>query len=126
MPGRWSPRRLDRVAGTSTVRIHSIRLAAAFLAAALLVGCGGGSDKSAPTVTSIRQFTIVTPTPKRTTSGAKKTPAPTTYIVQPGDTLSLIATRFHVSEDDLQTLNHLPDPDSLYSGEQLLIPQPTN
>lgn len=44
------------------------------------------------------------------------------YIVQPGDTLSGIATRFGVSEDELAAINNLRDRDQLRVGQQLRIP----
>ena len=126
MPGRWSPRRLDKTADASRIRNLSARVAAACLAAALLAGCGESDKKSSPTTTSIRRFTIVTPNPRLVGIDSNQATVPKTYVVQPGDTLSLIAFRFRVSEDELLTLNHLSDPDSLYSGQQLLIPQTNN
>jgi LysM repeat protein len=51
------------------------------------------------------------------------TPRPAeTYVVQSGDILSAIATRFGVSLDALVQANKLADPDSLQVGQQLLIP----
>ncbi len=45
-----------------------------------------------------------------------------TYIVQPGDTLYLIAERFGVSVDDIVQLNPTINPNSLQVGQELLIP----
>ena len=47
---------------------------------------------------------------------------PTIYIVQPGDTLSSIASKFEVSLDDLMQANGLTDPDYVLVGQELLIP----
>ncbi len=44
------------------------------------------------------------------------------YIVQPGDTLSSIASRFGVSVDDLMAANGITDPNLLSAGQQLVIP----
>jgi murein DD-endopeptidase MepM/ murein hydrolase activator NlpD len=44
------------------------------------------------------------------------------YIVQPGDTLSSIASDFNVSVDDLITANNITDPNLLAAGQQLVIP----
>lgn len=44
------------------------------------------------------------------------------YIVQAGDTLSSIASRFNISVNDLMTANNITDPNLLAAGQQLLIP----
>lgn len=95
---------------------------AAFALALTLAACA--SDETSPaTQTPIRRFIVVTPTPRRSLPGQPRVSIPETYVVQPGDTLALIAIRFSVTEDALQQLNHLDDPDSVYAGQQLLIPQ---
>jgi LysM repeat protein len=43
------------------------------------------------------------------------------YIVQPGDTLSSIASRLHMRQSDLQRLNNLNDPNRLRVGQKLVI-----
>lgn len=44
------------------------------------------------------------------------------YIVQQGDTLSVIAQRFNISIEDLQNANNITDPNALDIGQRLLIP----
>ena len=44
------------------------------------------------------------------------------YIIQPGDTLSLIASRFNVSLNDLVNANPAIDPNVLSQGQELVIP----
>ena len=44
------------------------------------------------------------------------------YIVQSGDTLSYIASLFGVSMDDIQQINNLADPNSIYPDLRLKIP----
>jgi len=44
------------------------------------------------------------------------------YIVQPGDSLSSIASRFNVSMNDLMAANSITDPNQLKAGQQLIIP----
>jgi murein DD-endopeptidase MepM/ murein hydrolase activator NlpD len=44
------------------------------------------------------------------------------YIVQSGDTLSSIASRFNVTVDDLMTANNITDANLLAAGQQLAIP----
>ncbi|MGH3797573.1 MAG: LysM peptidoglycan-binding domain-containing protein [Pseudonocardiaceae bacterium] len=47
----------------------------------------------------------------------------TTYIVQPGDTLSGIAEKFDVSLSDLEKANpQITDPDRIFPGEVVYIP----
>jgi len=44
------------------------------------------------------------------------------YLVQPGDTLSYIASRFNVTINDLVTANPTIDPNFLSQGQQIIIP----
>ncbi|HSG41750.1 MAG TPA: peptidoglycan DD-metalloendopeptidase family protein [Anaerolineales bacterium] len=44
------------------------------------------------------------------------------YIVQPGDTLSFIASRFNVSLNELVAANPTIDPNLLSAGQQIIIP----
>lgn len=44
------------------------------------------------------------------------------YIVQPGDSLNLIALKFNVSAEDIVAVNGLPDPNILQVNTQLVIP----
>lgn len=46
-----------------------------------------------------------------------------TYIVQPGDALSLIAQRFSVSIDAIQRANNLVNPNFIVVGQVLYVPQ---
>ena len=44
------------------------------------------------------------------------------YRVKRGDTLSEIALRYHVRVDDIVRVNNLKDPNRIYVGDKLLIP----
>ena len=44
------------------------------------------------------------------------------YVVQPDDTLSIIAAKFNVSMADLMAANNIADPNVLDVGQQLVIP----
>lgn len=48
----------------------------------------------------------------------------TTYVVQPGDRLFRIALRFGVDYRALATYNNILNPDRIYPGQVLRIPQP--
>lgn len=45
------------------------------------------------------------------------------YVVQAGDSLSLIANRYNITIDDIVRANNLANPDSIFSGQRLVIPQ---
>lgn len=46
----------------------------------------------------------------------------TLYVVQPGDTLAVIATRFCITVEEIQRLNNIVDIDALSVGQELRIP----
>lgn len=46
-----------------------------------------------------------------------------TYVVAQGDTLFSIAVRFHTTAYAIQIANHLPNPNFIYPGQTLIIPQ---
>ena len=53
---------------------------------------------------------------------AQETPEAPTYVVQPGDTLAIIATRFGVSVNDIITENGIADPNTISVNAELRIP----
>jgi LysM repeat protein len=139
-PGRWL------IAGG----IAAIGVAAAATAAAGgfngLVGMPGPSASPAqasvnPTTTTASPTPVPTaeptpaPTPAPTQAPATSapttspkpqgtpaaTPEPRTYVVQEGDTLSLIANRFGTSVSALQAANGIDDPDEIRPGQVLVI-----
>ncbi|NJP04722.1 MAG: LysM peptidoglycan-binding domain-containing protein, partial [Chloroflexaceae bacterium] len=48
------------------------------------------------------------------------------YVVQPGDTLGLLAERFHTTVEEIMVLNNLSDPNVLQAGDALMIPSLVN
>lgn len=78
-----------------------------------------------PPDTSASPIGVATPVenPEQVDTTAVGTPVePTVYIVQPGDTLSNIASKFDVSVEDLMRANGLTNPDYVMLGQELLIP----
>ena len=125
MPGQWLQRQRDRLRRASKPRLIAAA-AGGCLFVALVTGYSGVGQTPPRDAASDRQLTSVAPYPRGSLPRLQKTTVPSSYVVQPGDTLSLIAGRFRVSEGKLQVVNHLPDADSLYSGQQLVIPMPEN
>jgi LysM repeat protein len=56
------------------------------------------------------------------TPAATATPTPVAYVVQPGDTLNLIAKRYQVSAEVLIAANALQNADHIETGQVLVIP----
>lgn len=77
---------------------------------------GAEEEEDAPSSDSTRQ-----PTPAATTA-PDITATPLTYIVQSGDTLLGIATKFGVDVDLLASENNIENPESLQVGQELIIP----
>ena len=50
----------------------------------------------------------------------------TTYVVQPGDSLSVIAQRFGMTVSKLQSLNNISNPDLLHIGQILTLSEGSN
>lgn len=44
------------------------------------------------------------------------------YVVQPGDTMLVIATRYNVTVEDILNANNLNDPNFVFAGQRLVIP----
>ncbi len=102
-----------------------------------LAGCGRDAPEGAaaapvdgaePEVAGIEVISddpVVVPTPTSSTTA----PVPTTvvqaagtYVVQSGDTLSVIAERFGVSIDALSQANQITDVNTIRPGQELIIP----
>jgi LysM repeat protein len=115
---------------------------AAFLAAVtiavLLIKAGlnnGSSSQSrggrAPTTTqaTTTHTAATTTTPKLVLTGTPTTTAATTtttpgaryYVIQNGDTLGAIASRYSTTVAELQTLNPSIDPNALHPGDRIRV-----
>ncbi len=107
-------------------RTRSRRIVAATAVGLLfLASCGrsGASDGASATTTSL----LVTTLPVTTATTAPPTTAPQqlTYLVQSGDSLSIIAERFGVSTKELADFNAITDSDTIKIGQELTIPPTT-
>jgi len=87
-------------------------------------GCGTGDwDALLPLLGEPERIGRI---PKRAKAPATTTTAgPQAYQVQPRDTLTQIARRFHTSVAAITSLNQIPDPDALREGQSLMIPPPS-
>jgi LysM repeat protein len=59
-----------------------------------------------------------TPTPESAAPPAEEV----VYVVQPGDTMLVIATRYGVTVEDILAANNLNDPNFVFAGQRLVIP----
>lgn len=87
---------------------------------------GSGDESSADEVApgaTVPPLPSPTPTPTPAPTPTP-TPLPQTYTVQSGDTLALIAERFNVTIEDLAAKNGILDPNNIFAGQKLELPQP--
>ncbi|MFN3336023.1 MAG: LysM peptidoglycan-binding domain-containing protein [Thermomicrobium sp.] len=59
-----------------------------------------------------------------TALAAQRVSAATFHVVQPGETLSGIAARYGVPVRELAKVNRIADPDVIWAGSRLVIPEP--
>ncbi|MGB5756867.1 MAG: LysM domain-containing protein [Acidimicrobiales bacterium] len=108
-------------------------LALAFAAA----GCGrsapegaastdGGSEPVMAGIEVVSDEPVIVPPPTTATVPTTATTAPPatagSYVVESGDTLSVIARRFNVSVDALSQANGITDVNTIRPGQELVIP----
>ncbi|MCM8748784.1 LysM peptidoglycan-binding domain-containing protein [Thermomicrobiaceae bacterium CFH 74404] len=127
---------------------RALRWVRLLLCGLLTASCLGLSEPEAtptpsatPTPTSPVMLEIVTPTPgpavnpsatptavpegNSTPEGSQPSgETPTSYVVQPGDTLFGIAAKFNVDVQALIDANNISDPNTLQAGQVLVIPTP--
>ena len=70
-----------------------------------------------PATTSAPVVAVETPTPETTGEVSEEI-----YVVQPGDTMLVIATQYDVTVDDILNANNLSDPNFVFAGQRLVIP----
>jgi LysM repeat protein len=104
----------------------------AAVSAAVTLGVLYGWDKThpqtqaAPCVQALPAPSLVSPaigsTPTAAIASARPTVTPSTYVVQSGDTLGVIAQRYNLTLEQLMAANALTDPNVLNVGQTLIIP----
>ena len=107
---------MGRTAFTSRTSRCLWAFAATTLGVVLVGSCSSSHRASRATASTSTPTSSVRAKPTTTTLPA------TPYRVKPGDTLSEIAGRFHVSVAAIVARNHLANPDRVADGQTLLIP----
>lgn len=87
-----------------------------------------GTTTPLPTLTQTPAATYTpapssTPTPTPTAPPTRTPQRMARYIVEEGDSLSEIAMRYDITVEEIVLANALEDPNRLYIGQVLLIPQ---
>ncbi len=104
--------------GTSARRAAGLLVGSALVLAACGRG-GDGAEVAGTEVTAAPTTATTAPAPAAT---APPTTTAVTYVVQSGDTLSVIANQFGVSTQALADFNAIADPNTLQIGQELAIP----
>lgn len=93
-------------------------MAVAAMLLPVIAGACGSDARSGGTLPP-----MITTTTSTSTIYVTTTTILTSYIVQPGDTLSKIAGRFGVTQAELMALNGITNPDHIEKGQKLKLPQ---
>ncbi|MFQ5381781.1 MAG: LysM peptidoglycan-binding domain-containing protein [Dehalococcoidia bacterium] len=107
----------------------------ALLVVASTASCFFGGDDGEPTRTPTSSLPTLTPTPKLAVATSTPTSAPTvapsptptvgpsTYVVEEGDSLSIIADRFGTTVEELLALNDIEDQNLIFVGQEIKLPE---
>ncbi len=101
--------------------------AIALTAVALLTSCGRNAPEEGATtleasISPSSTVAVITTLPPTTVPPPTTTPE---YIIQQGDSLSIIAERFGVTTEELANFNGIEDANSIKVGQKLTIPPTT-
>ncbi len=88
----------------------------ALLAGGVLAACGSTDSHANDTLPPIATTTTTTTMPPTTTT------IPDSYVIQPGDTLFSIATKFGLDTNTLAAFNGIVNKSHIESGQKLKIP----
>ena len=86
----------------------------------IIIGGTSGAAESAPAAVPTAIAFAAQPAAQAATGGSS-----VQYTVQPGEYLSNIATRFGVNWTAIAQANNIYDPDTVFAGQTLIIPNPT-
>lgn len=89
----------------------------------LMASCTVQEPPATPAPT-VPELVIVTATPGLPAVSTQPRSVDQRYIVREGDSLSIIAARFDVTEAAIMRANDLSDPDRILVGQELIIPPP--
>lgn len=111
--------------GAKTIRGKHIGAALSTVLLLASAGCGR-TDEGDIAVAGTSTIRVTTTTASSVVSETVATAAPPstqlTYVVQSGDSLSVIAQRFGISTEDLANFNAISDFNSIKVGQELTIP----
>ncbi len=93
------------------------------VAGMLATGCTMPEPAATPAPT-VPVLVIVTATPGLPPISTAPRSVDQRYVVREGDSLSIIAARFDVTEAAIMRVNDLDDPDRILVGQELVIPPP--
>ena len=88
------------------------------LGAATLAACGSDEGSANDTLPPVQTTTTTTTMPPTTTT------IPEFYVVQPGESMFIIAEKFGLDFNELAAYNGVTNPDKVNAGQKLKIPQP--
>lgn len=92
-----------------------------------VAGCGrsGDSESGGGQTTSSILVTTAAATAPTTTAAPTTTSRQLTYVIQSGDSLSVIAERFGITTKELADFNAITDPNSIKVNQEIAIPPTT-
>ena len=97
-------------------------IVASLVAVAVAISACGRTEPVATEENTTTTATTIATTVQTTVPTTEVEEQPTSYVVQPGDSVGRIASAYGLSADELADYNSLDDPDRIAAGQQLLIP----
>lgn len=109
-------------ANPSRSRMFGAGIATVLLLAAAGCGRSDEGDIAVAGTSTIRVTTTTASVVSETVATSAPPSTQLTYVVQSGDTLSVIAQRFGIPTEDLANFNAIADSDTIKVGQELSIP----